>query len=198
MPRSQDFPYPWTVARVPRNWGRIAVVSFIDVVFEVIDRRSFSNLWYWIALAVFWSAATQRVLGIPYDIVARARRDAPGARRDLDDYLRINVDRMLWIAEGAGLWLVAGTAALLSVLVILAFWYWVEFAQAIFFIVLPATILGVMNLNAARRIRRRAIADADLHRLFGRLRVKTQLLGAFFILLTAMFGMYQNLVIGAI
>ncbi|MCU0909379.1 MAG: component of SufBCD complex, partial [Rhodobacteraceae bacterium] len=26
-------------------------------VFEVIDMRSFSNLWYWIGLAVLWSSA---------------------------------------------------------------------------------------------------------------------------------------------
>jgi len=31
-------------------------VDFLDLVTEVIDLRSFSNLWYWIVLAILWSS----------------------------------------------------------------------------------------------------------------------------------------------
>ena len=29
-------------------------MDLADTIFEVIDMRSFSNLWFWIALAVVW------------------------------------------------------------------------------------------------------------------------------------------------
>ncbi len=32
-------------------------MDWYATVFELIDMRSFSNLWYWIALAVVWYAA---------------------------------------------------------------------------------------------------------------------------------------------
>ena len=44
-------------------------------VFELIDMRSFSNLWFWIALAVLWSSVSHWVLGVPWDMVMRARKD---------------------------------------------------------------------------------------------------------------------------
>jgi hypothetical protein len=50
-------------------------------VFEVIDMRSFSSLWYWIALAVMWSSASHYVLGVPFDLVQRARRRGGQAPR---------------------------------------------------------------------------------------------------------------------
>ncbi len=53
--------------------------------------RSFSNLWYWIALAVTWSTASHWVLGVPFDMVLRARRHGGDAERDLEDMVRVNV-----------------------------------------------------------------------------------------------------------
>ena len=51
----------------------------IDLAFEVIDMRSFSNLWYWVALAVLWSSASHWVMGIPHDMIYRARRPESSA-----------------------------------------------------------------------------------------------------------------------
>jgi hypothetical protein len=48
-------------------------VDFLDLVTEVIDLRSFSNLWYWIVLAILWSSLSHWTLGVPYHIVTRAR-----------------------------------------------------------------------------------------------------------------------------
>ena len=49
-------------------------MDWYDTVFEVIDMRSFSNLWYWIGLAVLWSSVSHWVLGVPYDSILRAKR----------------------------------------------------------------------------------------------------------------------------
>ena len=73
------------------------------MIFEVIDMRSFSNLWFWIALAVVWSSASHWVLGVPFDMVHRARRHGGQAQIDLDDLARINANRLLHMLEDAGL-----------------------------------------------------------------------------------------------
>ena len=54
-------------------------MDFTQTLLDVIDFRSFSNLWFWIVLAVAWSTASHWVLGIPFDMVMRARRH--GGRR---------------------------------------------------------------------------------------------------------------------
>jgi hypothetical protein len=78
-------------------------VDFYSAVFELIDMRSFSNLWYWIALAVLWSTASHWVLGVPYDMIQRAARQGGEAEQDLEDMVRINCNRLLYIA-GCGSW----------------------------------------------------------------------------------------------
>ena len=45
------------------------------ILTEIIDLRSFSNLWFWIALAVMWSSTSHWVLGIPHDMIQRAKRE---------------------------------------------------------------------------------------------------------------------------
>ena len=81
-------------------------MNWTQLVFDLIDLRSFSNLWYWIALAVTWSTASHWVLGVPYDMVLRARRHGGQAETDLEDIVRINITRLLYIAREAGLILV--------------------------------------------------------------------------------------------
>ncbi|MEM9756043.1 MAG: component of SufBCD complex, partial [Pseudomonadota bacterium] len=40
-------------------------LAILERARDVIDLRSFSNLWYWIVLAVFWSSASHWGLGVP-------------------------------------------------------------------------------------------------------------------------------------
>jgi len=42
-------------------------VTWYETIFELIDMRSFSNLWYWIVLSVLWSTMSHWVLGVPFD-----------------------------------------------------------------------------------------------------------------------------------
>lgn len=80
-------------------------MDWYQTLFEMIDMRSFSNLWFWIALAVMWSTASHWVLGVPFDMVLRARRYGGEAQADLEDIVRINVNRLLYISQVSGLWL---------------------------------------------------------------------------------------------
>ncbi len=136
--------------------------------------RSFSNLWYWIALAVLWSTTSHWVLGVPYDMIQRAARRGGEAQQDLEIMVRINCDRLLYIAGVAGLWLLGIVAAVLTSLTLLAFFYWVEFAQAVFFLAVPMTVVGLMSLNAARLIREQQLEGEALRRRLSRHRIQIQ------------------------
>ena len=164
-----------------------------NAVFEVIDTRSFSSLWFWIALAVTWSMASHWVLGVPYDMVARAARRGGAAAHDLEEMVRVNVDRTLYIARAGGLWLVGALSFALTMLALLGFLYRVEVAQALFCLLLPLSLVWVMGLRAARRIRAGALTGDALRRELRAQRLFTQAVGMLAIFLTALWGMYQNL-----
>ena len=160
--------------------------------------RSFSNLWYWIALAVTWSSASHWVLGVPFDMVHRARKAGGQAERDLEAIARINVRRILYIARLSGLWLMGLGSFLLTVLAMLGFYYGVEFAQAVFLIAFPMSLVGLINIATARRIERENAAGELLRQRLARCRLYTQLIGVAAIFVTSLWGMYVNLTIGAL
>jgi hypothetical protein len=178
-------------------------LDWTTFILELIDLRSFSNLWYWIALAVMWSTLSHFALGVPYDMVARARRsdiqgDNPKPMIDLQDLVRINGARYLEIVDTAGLWLVAFAGFILTSLAILGFYYWVEFAQAVFLLMFPGSGIALLNVSFVRRIRLERATGAHLCRLILRCRIYTQLIGAASIFVTSMWGMYWNISIGVL
>lgn len=159
--------------------------------------RSFSNLWFWIALAVLWSTASHWVLGVPYDLVLRARRRGDEAAEDVHLLVGVYTRRLLHVAQVSGLWLVASLFCALTALVTLGFWYRLEFAQALFCLALPMSLVGMISLRSARRIAVQGLSGEALYRQLARHRFAVQLIGMLSIFVTAMWGMYQNLNLGA-
>jgi hypothetical protein len=168
-------------------------VNWTGTIFEVIDMRSFSNLWYWIALAVVWSSASHYVMGVPFDMLQRARRHGGQAMADFEEIVRINVNRILHIVDVAGAVLLASWAFVLTTLIVLAFWYWIEFAQAVVMIAAPMTLVFALTVRMARRLVAEQPQGEALIRQFVRMRFWMQVIGMVAIFVTAMFGMYQNL-----
>lgn len=170
--------------------------SGVDVyrtVFEVIDMRSFSNLWYWIALAVLWSSTSHWVLGVPFDMIQRARRHGGQAEADLEAMVAINTRRFLGISRTAAAPIFAVVSFLLSGLFILAVWYRSEFAQAVLFLFVPMIFVGWLSLRTALRIEAGEQAGPPMYRRLMLHRRLVQAVGMVSILVTSMFGMYQNL-----
>lgn len=157
--------------------------------------RSFSNLWFWIALAVLWSSASHWVLGVPFDMVQRAQNGGQMAR-DLEDMTRVNVNRLLYIGRVSGLWLMGFGCFILSGMVILGFIYDVEFAQAVFFLGFPMSMVGLLSLSTGRLIESEGYEASTISKRLTRHRLYTQMIGTFSIFCTALWGMYQNLSIG--
>lgn len=171
-------------------------MDWYQTVFELIDMRSFSNLWFWIALAVMWSSVSHWVLGVPYDLVQRARRQGGQAETDLEDMVRINVNRLLYVARVSGLWLLGLGCFVLTGLAITGFYYGVEFAQAVFLLLFPMSIVGALSLSTARLIELDGVTGEALRRRLGRHRFFTQFIGMISIFVTAMWGMFQNMSLG--
>ena len=171
-------------------------MDWYQTIFEVIDMRSFSNLWFWIALAVIWSTASHWVLGVPYDMVLRARRHGEQAQVDLEDMVRINVNRILYIAQVSGLWILGFSCFFLTMLMILAVFYSFQFAQAVLLLAAPLSIVTVLSLSTAQQIREESATGDLLYKRLTRHRIYTQIIGMVSIFITSMWGMYQNLYVG--
>ena len=171
-------------------------MDWYATVFEVIDMRSFSNLWYWIGLAVLWSTASHWVLGVPYDLIQRAKRNGGQAEQDLADLVRINCNRMLYIGRISGLWVLALTCAGISALFVLGYWFQIEFAQALFFFAFPLSIVALVSVSTARLIVDEQSTGEQLHKRLNRQRIYTQVIGMISVFITALWGMFQNLAIG--
>lgn len=167
-------------------------MDWTRLIFDLIDFRSFSNLWYWIALAVTWSSASHWVLGIPYDMVLRARRAGGQAEADLEAITRVNVARILYITREAGGILVAMLAFALTTLALLGFVYRVEFCQAVFLIAAPLSVVGAISVANARGIEAGAERGEALRRRLALHRVMVQVIGMVSIFVTAFWGMLQN------
>ncbi|WP_282064929.1 component of SufBCD complex [Aliiroseovarius marinus] len=155
--------------------------------------RSFSNLWYWIGLAVAWSMASYWVVGVPYDMIQRAGRVEGEALEDLETIVRVNCNRITSLSDQSGMSLIAVASAVLSSLAILGFWYSVEFAQAVFLLMFPMVFVGLLSVRSAITIQSQALEGEALRRFLLRHRLMVQLIGMLAILITALWGMYHNL-----
>lgn len=168
-------------------------LDVLDTALEVIDLRSFSNLWYWIALAVLWSSVSHWVLGVPHDMIQRARREGGQAQTDVEDLVRININRLLTVVD-RGAWMLPGTAAFwLTSLAVLAFWYDIEFAQAVLLLMAPMLLVVWVSIRSSRRIIAEGGTGEPLfHRLSVHRRI-VQVIGMLSITVTAFYGTWQNL-----
>lgn len=171
-------------------------MDLYGTVFEVIDMRSFSNLWYWIGLAVIWSTVSHWVIGVPYDLVLRAKRKGGQVQSDLEALVRINCNRLNYISETAGLWITGIGFALITGLALTGFLYGFEFSQALFLYVFPLSIIASLSFTAARGISDKQLSGESLRKRLARHRLMTQLIGMVSVFVTSMWGMYQNLAVG--
>jgi hypothetical protein len=174
--------------RIGRTTTRGAV---LQNVFHLIDLRSFSNIWYWIILAGMWSSLSHFVLGVPYDMVTRARRHGGAAEADLEAMVRVQVRRRTHLVEQAGAWMVALAAAALTLLAVLGFGYGSQLGQAAFLLLFPAALVGIIDIRAAWRLQASQPQGAALCSALSRERRKVQALGTLSILVTAFWGMWQ-------
>lgn len=166
-----------------------------DTIFSAIDFRSFSSVWFWIAVAVAWSNTTHFILGVPFDLVQRARRRGAQSMDDLETLVAIQVRRRAQIMQSGGVWLVGLWSAILTTVVLLGFWYGHEFAQALALLLVPLSFASALSLRFALRLQDAPLSGAELVRALTRHRMLIQSVGLLAILVTTMWGSWFNLTV---
>lgn len=168
-------------------------MNWNDAIFQVIDMHTFSSVWYWLAVAVTWSTVSHWIIGVPFDIIFRAKRYGGQFADDLDILVGVNVRRLMTINEIAGVWLTGFVFFVLSGLVTMGFYYEFELAQGFFCLVFPLTFVGMMNMRLCRRFAANQPTGAALAQSLLKLRFWIQVIAMISIFFTAMYGMYYNL-----
>ena len=164
-------------------------LTFLDNIFSLIDMRSFASVWFWIVLALYWSSVSQTILGAPFDMISRARRGIESDQDDLQRMVGIHVRRRLELMRRAGHWIVALTTTMLTLVCILAFSYRLEFAQALLLLLVPMSIVRLLELRLCFRIERENPQAERLGRILMKHRFWAQCLGVIAIFVTALWGM---------
>lgn len=160
-------------------------------IFELIDMRSFTSMWFWIVLAVFWSTLSHYVMGVPFDLVQRAGRQGGEALADVEVMAMIYVKRVLFFGRTAGLIVVGVGAFVLSSLAILGFYYGVEFCQAVFFLACPLALISFLGQYRARLVWARGLQGEALLAQLRKHRFYVQLIGIASIFVTAFWGIFH-------
>lgn len=184
MPRAKE-------SHPPPHKRQAVDFFWLNTAFEVIDMRSFSNLWFWIALAVLWSTAAHWVIGVPFDMVQRAKRGQDQARRDVEALANMHAQRLIHIFDVSGMWVTGFACFGLTTLATLGFVYKLEFAQAVFLLAFPMSIVWALSLHSARSVPGMEITDLLEHLRWHR--VKVQVVGVVSIFTTSMWGMFVNI-----
>lgn len=126
-------------------------------VIGLLDSRSFVTVWYWLVLVGMWSATGRSVLGVPAEVLGRARAEIRAGRSDslaviaLLDWLSLVLPRWRMGAREGAVFLGVTSFGLTS-LFIMGFLFWLEMAQALFLLLFPFWLLFWMRHALARRL----------------------------------------------
>lgn len=157
---------------------------------RLIDLETFSNVWYWLAVMITWAVAGNWLLGVPFDMLYRARKLGETEVADLEALIDINVRRVVEANKMLGVALAALIAFSLSTLVMLSFFYGSEFAQGLLALAAPLTLVMLINMRLAHQLYHAPLSGRDLVQRLFRVRLWTQVVGMIALFFTAMYGMY--------
>lgn len=138
----------------PPPTGLIAVT-------RLFATAQFDSFWYWVLQVVVWTIICGRTLGVPYDMLLRARHDPDVAAR-VDLLAGIAAERVAGVVDRAGTAIAAGTGFVLAGLAGLGFWSGIEVAQAVFMLAAPLAAVGFSVVRLALWIRRSRLVGPHL------------------------------------
>ncbi len=168
-------------------------MDWANAITRVIELNTFANVWYWLAVIVSWSVASNWLIGVPFDMLFRARKFGTQQVADLEALVDINVRRIVAVNSALGLVLATLVAFILTGLLLLGFYYGVELAQGLAVLATPLTIIAAMNLRLALQLHEAPLFGPDLVRRMFFVRLWTQIISMVALFFTAMYGMYYTL-----
>ena len=168
-------------------------MDWTETITRVIALDTFSNIWFWAAVVVSWAVACHWLIGVPFDMLLRARRGGEQEMADLETMVDINVRRIIWFQQITGAGAAAVSAFFLAGTGLLAIWYRYEPAIGVFILGLPLLAVLLVNLQLAMSLHQRPLQGRDLLARLFRARLWTQVLAAVSLFFTAVFGMAYNI-----
>ena len=142
---------------------------------------------------VSWAVASHWLIGVPFDLLFRARKCEPQEIADLEAIVDVNVRRFTGLTDSAGPLLLGFITFILVGLGMGGFYYGSEMGQGLFILGAPLTIVIIQNAKVAHELRASPLAGPALVSRLFRMRVWSQIIGMIAIFFTAMYGMWFNL-----
>ncbi len=130
-------------------------------------------------------------MGVPHDIINYAKRYGGSAEEDLKAILQVNINWVTLIVDLAGPYLLGFAFFVNTLLIALGFYYWMEMAQAMAVIILPATILSAISVKTVRKLASTELDMDQIYKILRFHRLKTQMFGVASISLAAVIWMYR-------
>lgn len=168
-------------------------MDWTETILRVIDLRTFSNIWYWLAVIVAWAMASHWLIGVPFDMLFRARKAEGQPLADLERMVDLQVRRITQLDDLAGPYAIGLGAFVLVALGTMGFGYGFELALGLFILLGPLSLVGLLNLWLAQRLRAAPLSGAALVRCLFRMRIWSQIIGMTALFFTALYGMYVNI-----
>ena len=159
-------------------------------ILKLIDLQTFTSFWYWLVVIVTWSIAGNWLIGVPFDILMRARKCPPQELADLEAIVEINVRRIVWTSHLFGIAMVALIAFFLCMLATMSFVYRIELAQGLLMLCAPMTIVVMINFLLAFQLHAAPLQGRDLVRRLFVVRLWVQIVAMISLFLSAIYGMY--------
>ncbi|MEM8571353.1 MAG: hypothetical protein AAGG56_10625 [Pseudomonadota bacterium] len=152
---------------------------------------SFQSVWYWVLQFVVWTLVTNRTLGVPHDMLARARR-LPDVMQKVEMIATIHAYRATSLVDRTGIPLALFVGFLLSGLFAVGFVSGVEAAQAAFMLLCPLAFVAYSTCSTAVRIKRRGYCGDDLLKILSRRQFWHQVVAAVAVLSTVAAGIVHS------
>lgn len=168
-------------------------MDWTEVLPRVIELQTFASIWYWLAVIVTWSVASNWLIGVPFDVLFRARKYTEAEVSDLEVLVDVNVRRIIASNRTLGTAIAALLAFVLSALAMMGFYYDWEFAQGMFVLGAPLTVIVLINIRLAHQLHAAPLQGRDLVLRLFKVRLWTQVVAMVTMFFTAMYGMYYTI-----
>ena len=168
-------------------------MTLTDIIFSQIDLRTFSSIWYWLAVGVTWATVSHWIIGVPFDLIYSARRHGGQAMHDLEQITAVNLRRLMGVAGIPALVLTAMAAFFVTTAGMLGFVYGMELAQGLFCLAFPLVFVAALTWRSCQRLAADPLDGPALVKALLRLRFWIQTIAMAAIFGTAIWGMYANL-----
>ncbi|WP_037294377.1 hypothetical protein [Roseobacter sp. CCS2] len=157
---------------------------------RLIDLQTFTSFWYWLVVIVTWSIAGNWLIGVPFDMLFRARKCAEQELADLEALIDINARRIVRTDHVFGISAAGLIGFFLCSLGVAGFVYGFELAQGLFVLAAPLTIVVAINVRLAHQLHHTPLHGRALVKRLFLVRLWTQVVAMLALFFSAMYGMY--------